>query len=106
MKRYLTEFLGTFFLVLTIGLTVTGGVAMAPLAIGFTITAAAFAGGSISGGAFNPAVGLGPIIVDSMHGGKSMGSAWIYLVGPFSGGALAALVYFIQHCGGKTPDKP
>jgi aquaporin Z len=29
------------------------------VAIGFTLVAAAFAGGPISGGAFNPAVGFG-----------------------------------------------
>ena len=36
MARYLTEFIGTFFLVLTIGLTVLSGSVLAPLAIGLT----------------------------------------------------------------------
>lgn len=62
------------------------------LAIGLTVMAAAFAGGGISGGAFNPAVGLGPILVDSMMGGTSMVHAWLYIIGPFGGAALAALV--------------
>ena len=43
------------------------------LAIGFTIVVAAFAGGPISGGAFNPAVGVGPILVDALLGGGSLG---------------------------------
>ncbi|HUF78249.1 MAG TPA: porin, partial [Thermoanaerobaculia bacterium] len=34
MHRYLTELVGTFFLVLTIGLTTIQATAMAPLAIG------------------------------------------------------------------------
>ncbi len=34
MANYVTEFIGTFFLVLTIGLTVVGGTDFAPLAIG------------------------------------------------------------------------
>ncbi len=67
------------------------------LAIGFTITMAAFAGGGISGGAFNPAVGFGPILIDMLHGGGSMNHLWIYLVGPFAGGAIAAVVFLYQN---------
>jgi len=66
------------------------------LAIGFTIVVAAFAGGSISGGAFNPAVGTGITVVHALLGGGSFASWWLYLVGPFVGGALAAVVYKIQ----------
>lgn len=66
------------------------------LAIGFTIATAAFAGGSISGGAFNPAVGTGPTIVRALLGGGTFSSLWLYLVGPFVGGALAAVVFKIQ----------
>lgn len=69
------------------------------LAIGFTIVVAAFAGGPISGGAFNPAVGLGPIIVDAMLGGGTVANLWIYLVGPLVGGALAAGVFGMQEQG-------
>ena len=64
------------------------------LAIGFTIMAAAFAGGKISGGAFNPAVGTGPILIDLLMGdGNTLGSLWYYLVGPITGGVLASYVY-------------
>ena len=66
------------------------------LAIGFAIVVGAFAGGPISGGAFNPAVGTGPILVDAMVGGGSLSHLWLYLVGPFLGGALAAGVFGIQ----------
>jgi len=66
------------------------------LAIGFTIATAAFAGGSISGGAFNPAVGTGPTIVRALLGGGTFSSLWLYLVGPFVGGALAAVVFKMQ----------
>src|SRR6476619_7037990 len=66
------------------------------LAIGFTIVVAAFAGGPISGGAFNPAVGFGPIVVSSLLGGESLGNLWIYWVGPLAGGALAAGVFGFQ----------
>ncbi|MFI5164012.1 MAG: MIP/aquaporin family protein [Bacteroidia bacterium] len=66
------------------------------LAIGFTVMAAAIAGGGISGGAYNPAVGTGPILVDTIFGTcpcHPIQNLWIYLVGPFAGGAIAAFVY-------------
>lgn len=70
------------------------------LAIGFTIVVGAFAGGSISGGAFNPAVGTGPILVSAALGGGSLAHWWLYLVGPFAGGVLAAGVFGIQEGSG------
>ena len=66
------------------------------LAIGFTVMVGAAAGGSISGGAFNPAVGVGLGLIDGLMGGAPMGHLWIYLAGPFVGGSLAALVYKFQ----------
>jgi aquaporin Z len=61
VNKYIAEFIGTFFLVLTIGCTVigTGAGALAPLAIGSALMVMIFAGGHISGGHFNPAVTLG-----------------------------------------------
>jgi aquaporin Z len=67
------------------------------LAIGFTVMASAYAAGSISGAAFNPAVALGPMLMDAFTGGSSIGNLWIYLVGPFAGAALAALVFPIMN---------
>lgn len=67
------------------------------LAIGFTIVVAAFAGGGISGGAFNPAVGTGPMLIDAFLGHGSMANLWLYLVGPLAGGALAALFFRVQN---------
>ena len=64
------------------------------LAIGFTIMTAAFAGGKISGGVYNPAVGTGPILVDAIMGdGDTLGNLWYYLVGPITGAVLATYVY-------------
>ena len=175
MRNYLTEFLGTFFLVLTVGLTVLNGSPLAPLAIGsslmimvymgghvsgghynpavslavllrgkmasvqeflgyvvsqlvgavvaalvvyfvlnsaasakthgnsfyglaigFTIVVAAAAGGPISGGAFNPAVGSGAILVNAALGGGTWANLWLYLVGPLAGGAIAAWIFGLQ----------
>jgi aquaporin Z len=60
MNKYLTEFIGTFFLVLTIGCTVIPGAAgvIAPLAIGAALMVMVYAGGHISGAHYNPAVTL------------------------------------------------
>jgi aquaporin Z len=61
MKKYLVEFIGTFFLVLTIGMTVIDPVVaagFAPLAIGSALMIMVYAGGHVSGGHYNPAVTL------------------------------------------------
>src|SRR3569833_1557508 len=60
MKRYLVEFIGTFFLVLTIGCTgipASPGV-IPPLAIGAVMMVMVYAGGHVSGAHYNPAVTL------------------------------------------------
>ena len=60
MNKYIAEFIGTFFLVLTVGCTVIPGAAgvIAPLAIGASLMVMVFATGHISGGHLNPAVTL------------------------------------------------
>jgi aquaporin Z len=64
MKKYLVEFIGTFFLVFTIGMTViqtatdSGVGLLAPLAIGSALMIMVYAGGHVSGGHYNPAVTL------------------------------------------------
>jgi aquaporin Z len=61
MKKYLVEFIGTFFLVLTIGMTVInpGGMGnLAALAIGSALMIMVYAGGHVSGAHYNPAVTL------------------------------------------------
>jgi aquaporin Z len=64
MKKYIAEFIGTFFLVLTVGCTVIPGApgVIAPLAIGGALMVMVYAGGHISGGHFNPAVTLAVFI--------------------------------------------
>lgn len=66
------------------------------LAIGFTVMVGAFAVGGISGGAFNPAVGTGPILA-AAAAGESLNDLWIYWVGPVAGAVLAVPVYRLQH---------
>lgn len=96
----IVEFLFTFalcYVVLNSAVSKkTQGNSFYGLAIGFTIVVAAFAGGGISGGAFNPAVGIGPIIVNATVGGGSWSALWIYIVGPLAGAVVAASVFGLQ----------
>ncbi len=90
---FIAEFVGTFalaYVVLNVATAkATAGNSNYGLAIGFTVVVMAFALGGISGGAFNPAVATG---ITVMHIEKAA-NFWIYLVGDFAGGALAALVF-------------
>ncbi len=60
MNKLITEFIGTFFLVLTIGCTAIPAIpgVIPPLAIGAVLMVMIYAGGHISGGHYNPAVTL------------------------------------------------
>src|SRR6516164_6153774 len=96
MNKYIAEFIGTFFLVLTIGCTVIGAGAgvIAPLAIGAALMVMVYAGGHISGGHFNPAVTLAvftrgrcetkdviPYWIAQLLAGAAAACAGVYLVG-------------------------
>ena len=53
------------------------------------MTVGAYAVGGISVGAFNPAVAFGLLVMGKI----GLGSLWIYIVGCFLGGVVAALAY-------------
>jgi len=88
MNKYVVEFVGTFFLVLTVGCTGIGAPAgvIAPLAIGAALMVMVFAGGHISGGHYNPAVTLGVLI----RGKVKAADAVPYWVAQFVAAAVAA----------------
>jgi aquaporin Z len=90
MNKYIAEFIGTFFLVLTIGCTGIGAGAgvIAPLAIGAALMVMVFAGGHISGAHYNPAVTLGVLI----RGKLKAGDAAPYMIAQLAAAAIAALV--------------
>lgn len=102
----LVELLFTFALALVVLQSATDpgtkGNSFYGLAIGFTVAVGAFAGGGISGGAFNPAVGLGPILFDALAEGGTLSNAWLYVVAPLTGGLVAAGVYRVQSPAGAT----
>ncbi|HUK81032.1 MAG TPA: aquaporin [Verrucomicrobiae bacterium] len=99
MKKYLTEFIGTFFLVLTIGCVVLlrGPGVIPPLAIGSVLMVMIFAGGHVSGGHYNPAVTLGVWI----RGRCPAGDVIPYWGSQIVGAVLAAIV--VDFLKGSTP---
>jgi aquaporin Z len=101
----LAELLGTFALAYVVLNVATAkdnaGNSFYGLAIGFTVMSMAVALGGISGGAFNPAVGVGRSVANLMIGsGTSIGNAWIYIIGPFAGAILAAFTFKYLYAGG------
>src|SRR6266487_3066364 len=90
MNKYIAEFIGTFFLVLTIGCTGIGAGAgvIAPLAIGAALMVMVYAGGHISGAHYNPAVTLGVLI----RGKVNVADVVPYWVAQLAGSTIAALV--------------
>jgi aquaporin Z len=91
MNKYLVEFIGTFFLVLTIGMTVIEpvvAVGFAPLAIGSALMIMVYAGGHVSGGHYNPAVTLAVWL----RGRCTAADVPIYWISQVLGAAVAAMI--------------
>jgi aquaporin Z len=90
---FAAEFLFTFALVWVV-LNVataksTSGNSYFGLAIGFTVLAGAFAVGDVSGGAFNPAVAVGAMVMGMLPWAK----LWLYVAAEVLGAAAAALIF-------------
>jgi aquaporin Z len=95
-KAIVAEFLFTFLLVSTV-LHVATTKALANnqfygAAIGLCVLAGASSVGGLTGGAFNPAVGLGIVLA----GVKAFSAIAIYLLACFGGGAVAAVIFRIM----------
>ena len=105
MNKYIAEFIGTFFLVLTVGCTVIGAGAgvIAPLAIGAALMVMIFAGGHISGGHYNPAVTLGVLIRGKL---KAADAVPYILAQILAAAAAAAAVKFLRAGVAVTPMVP
>jgi aquaporin Z len=106
-SKLLVELIGTFFLVLTIGLTVILGGAgtgvIPPLAIGAVLMVMVYAGGHVSGAHYNPAVTLAVWLR-----GKCPASDVVpYWVAQIVGAVLAAIaVRWFAHGTPITPISP
>ena len=90
LKKCLVEFIGTFFLVFTIGCALfpNGRGGFPPMAIGFVLMVMIYAGGHVSGGHYNPAVSLAAAI----RGALSWRDFVPYMIAQFLGGVSAAFL--------------
>ena len=89
MGRWLTEAIGTFFLVLIIGFCVVEGLGdLTPVAVAIGLSALVYMAGPVSGAHFNPAVTLA-FTVEGTHPRREMVP---YLVAEFVGAFLATAV--------------
>ena len=97
-RKLTVEFIGTFFLVVTIGLASAAAGDLAPVAIGAVLMVMVFAGGHVSGAHYNPAVSLAVFV----RGRMSQAEVIPYFVAQILGAVLAAIVVIVL---GKDPDK-
>ncbi|MGA9923060.1 MAG: aquaporin [Isosphaeraceae bacterium] len=106
IAKYVVEFIGTFFLVFTVGMTVKSPDAatlLAPLAIGSSLMIMVYAGGHFSGGHYNPAVTLGV----TLRGKLTWADAIPYWVAQFVAAVVAAgAVLFIKGTATGAPAPP
>lgn len=98
MKRYLTELIGTFFLVFTLGLAALQEAALqeaalVPLAVGSVLMVMVYMGGHISGAHYNPAVTLAA----ALRGAMQRKDVAPYMTAQIVGALLAGAVVFLEY---------
>jgi len=94
-KKYLVEFIGTFFLMFTVGSVVLLGAnpVIGAIAIGFALMIMVYAGGYVSGGHYNPAVSLAAVVSGAMDK-KQIIQYWVAQA--LGASAAALLVCFLS----------
>lgn len=84
------------FVICILGVTSkkAGHGSFAGLVIGLTLTGVHILGIGLTGTSVNPARSFGPALVAYFTGNKApMSSLWVFIVGPFVGAILAAIIY-------------
>eukprot|EP00747_Dinoflagellata_sp_TGD_P125988 gnl/TRDRNA2_/TRDRNA2_174230_c4_seq36.p1 gnl/TRDRNA2_/TRDRNA2_174230_c4~~gnl/TRDRNA2_/TRDRNA2_174230_c4_seq36.p1 ORF type:complete len:458 (-),score=98.30 gnl/TRDRNA2_/TRDRNA2_174230_c4_seq36:49-1422(-) len=99
-----SEFLGTYFLVLTVGLNVIGGSPAGAYSIAAALMCMIYALGSCSGAHFNPAVTVAILL--SGRDKCSVPDAAAYIGTQLVGGVLGALTYVLMEGGKSFPLGP
>jgi len=87
-RKYVVEFIGTFFLMSAVGMATLTGSPFVPLAAGGMLMVMIYAGGHISGGHYNPAVTAAVLV----RGRIGMGDAACYWIVQVIGGVVAGVV--------------
>jgi len=89
VKQFVSEFIGTFFLVFTVGLNVLGSSPAPALSIGASLMCMIYALGGVSGAHFNPAV----TVALTLAGKSPAGDIPHYMAAQLLGGLAASLAY-------------
>jgi len=92
--QYIAEFVGTYFLVLTIGLNVLTGSVGAAISIGAMLMVMIYAAGSVSGGHYNPAVSFAILLSNSPRRARFTATTFFWYVIVQCLGAWAAGLTF------------
>ena len=100
-----SEFLGTFVLVLTVGLNVLAKSKAGALSIAAALTSMIYALGDISGAHFNPAVTMS-IFASGRCAELTPGKAGMYVGAQVAGGVAAAAMYSFIYVGQSFPLGP
>ena len=98
-RKLVVEFIGTFFLVFTVGASVHAGSALAPLAIGAVLMVMVYAGGHISGGHYNPAVTIAALVRGRIAAREALG----YWAAQLGAGVLGAFLVRATISGSPPP---
>eukprot|EP00927_Polykrikos_kofoidii_P067243 TRINITY_DN62758_c0_g1_i1.p1 TRINITY_DN62758_c0_g1~~TRINITY_DN62758_c0_g1_i1.p1 ORF type:complete len:238 (-),score=28.08 TRINITY_DN62758_c0_g1_i1:69-782(-) len=93
-SRYLAEFIGTYLLVLTIGLNVIAESVCTAIAVGFVLSAMVYAFGPLSGAHFNPSVTLAVVLRGLFLRQKNLEMTALYMPVQLLAGWLAGLSYY------------
>mmetsp|Transcript_82417 Transcript_82417/g.249959 ORF Transcript_82417/g.249959 Transcript_82417/m.249959 type:complete len:441 (-) Transcript_82417:5-1327(-) len=102
--RLLSEFLGTYMLILTVGLNVLAGSKAAVFSIAASLMCMIFSLGSVSGAHFNPAVTAAVLL--SGRGLIAGAEALAYVCAQVAGGVAAAFTYVLLENGQTVDLKP
>ena len=92
VRKYVTEFIGSFFLTFAVGVAALTGSVFVPLAAGATLMVMVYAGGHISGGHYNPAVTMAALVRRRIGTGDAVAYWTVQVVGGVAAGALARAV--------------
>jgi aquaporin Z len=101
IAKYITELIGTFFLVFTVGMCVVTPPAglLGPIAIGSVLMVMIYAGGHISGGHYNPAVTTAVAVRNRMPASDVVP----YVVAQLLGAGIASImVYYLKGTGAAS----
>ena len=91
-RKYVTEFIGAFFLTFAVGVAALSGSVFVPLAAGATLMVMVYAGGHISGGHYNPAVTMAALVRRRIGIADAVGYWAAQVIGAVVAGVIARAV--------------